>query len=284
MLDFTCCYCLKRGPEVEPAIAHIFPDAMGGVSYTRKTVCGACNAQTNQSFEQTEIQKFSFFQGIWGIRSRRKKLKGIPASVDFGGKLFNLYLDERGLPKIPLVLNEKDAAGKKQYSILGPVPKVNEKQKEIEAKIPNIKWTEKELKEGSLPQANIEIASDLGRQSLRRLAAKVAYERWAQLRTSNLLDDSQYNDIRNFILNGSEPNPICGLLFDHRLLSDVLKFPIGQHAVVIIGNPQSPKLGAFIAFYGLWASLKTPDNQSIICDTSNPRRIAHVDTQPTQFF
>jgi hypothetical protein len=32
------------------------------------------------------------------------------------------------------------------------------------------------------------------------------------------------------------------------------------------------------------ASLKPPDNWCSICDTSSPRRIAHVDTQPTQFF
>lgn len=29
---------------------------------------------------------------------------------------------------------------------------------------------------------------------------------------------------------------------------------------------------------------KTPDNLSIICDTSSPRRMARVDTQPIQFF
>ena len=32
-----------------------------------------------------------------------------------------------------------------------------------------------------------------------------------------------------------------------------------------------------------WASLKTPDNLRIICDTASPRRNAHVDTPPTQF-
>ena len=32
------------------------------------------------------------------------------------------------------------------------------------------------------------------------------------------------------------------------------------------------------------ASLKTPDNLCGICDTTDLRRIAHVATQPTQFF
>src|SRR3989304_5838302 len=123
-----------------------------------------------------------FFQSMFGIKSRRGKVRGVPAKVEYEGKSFNIALDGKGMPKVPLILSEKDGSGKKVYSILGPAPLVEEKQKEIEAKNPSMSWKEKDLTNGPLPEAVIEIASDIARKSLRRLAAKVAYERGGQLR------------------------------------------------------------------------------------------------------
>ena len=259
-LMFTCIYCLKTEPIVSPSEAHIFPDAMGGVKSTRNTVCKNCNHKINRRFEQVEVAKFSFFQSIWGIKSRRGKIKGVPANVEYEGKRFKLSLDEEGLPKTPLVLREKDSKGKKYYSIIGPAPLVEEKQKEIENKIKPISWSEKDLTGIDLPESVIEIASDMARKSLRRLAAKVVYERWGQLRSSVVLDDAQYNNIRNFILKGEEPIVLCGILSDNRLLNGMLNFPTGYHAVVINAHPKSNVLGAFVTFYSLfyfWVILST---------------------------
>jgi len=199
---FTCIYCLKNEPVVTPSEAHIFPDAMGGVESTPSTVCKECNHQINQNFEQAEVARFSFFQSMFGIKSRRGKVRGVPAKVEYEGKSFNIALDGKGMPKVPLILSEKDGSGKKVYSILGPAPLVAEKQKEIEAKNPSMSWKEKDLTNGPLPEAVIEIASDIARKSLRRLAAKVAYERWGQLRGAAVLTLMRQNARR---LTSSEP-------------------------------------------------------------------------------
>ena len=156
------------------------------------------------------------------------------------------------MPKTPLVFCEKDSNGVSHYNIIGPPHLVEEKQKEIENKIQGIRWREKELNRGQLPESVIEIASDIRRPTLRRLATKVAFERWGQLRNSYILNDQQYDSIRNFVLNGDEPVIICGNLFDRNLLDSMLNFPTGLHAVVINAHPRSNILGAFVAFYSLF--------------------------------
>ena len=257
---FTCIYCLKNEPVVSPSEAHIFPDAMGGVNASQNIVCKDCNDKTNQYFEQTEVEKFSFFQNIWGIKSRRGKIKAVRATVKYEGKSFNISLDGRCVPKTPLIFVKKDNTGKKFYEIIGHASKVKKKQKEIEAKNSSISWNEEDLKNIPLPEADIEIASDLTRRSLRRLAAKVAYERWGQLRGAMILDDTQYSNVRDFILTGAESEVCCGLLSDHSLLNGMLNFPVGHHGVMIIAHPKSQVLGSFVTFYSLfyfWVILST---------------------------
>lgn len=257
---FTCIYCLKNEPHVVPSEAHIFPDGMGGVSFVRDKVCKDCNHKINRSFEQKEVEKFSFFQSIWGIKGRRGKIRKVPAIINFEGKRTKISLDERGIPKSPLVLIRKDDQGKKFYDLIGPSSLVEKKKKEIESKNPQISWKEKDLTNTSLPNKVVEVARDISRNSLRRLVTKVAYDRWGQLRDASLLSDDQYNDVRNFILNGAESHILCGILNDHYLLNGLLNFPVSHHAVVTIAHPQSRVLGSFVTFYGLfyfWVMLST---------------------------
>jgi len=257
---FTCIYCQKTESDVSPSEAHIFPDAMGGVTYTPDTVCKDCNQKINKEFEQSEIRKFSFFQSLWGIKSRKGKVQGVPAKIKFQGKTFNISLDENGRPKTPLVFCGKDAMGKKFYNIIGLAHMVDQKRNEVMAKNPSMIWEDKDFTNIPQPESVIEIARDVGRKSLRRLAAKVAYERWAQSRGSLLLSDTQYNEIRNFILNGTESRVLCGNLCDLKLLNGMLNFSVGHHAVVAVGHPKSRILGFFVTFYSLfyfWVLLST---------------------------
>jgi len=257
---FTCIYCLKSEPIVSSSEAHIFPDAMGGVISSNDTVCKKCNNKINRLFEQEEVDKFSFFQSIWGIKSRRGKIKGVRASVGYKGKNFSVSLDEHGSPKTPLIIVNKNAQGKKFYDILGPAPLVQEKQNEIDSKNPKIEWKEKDLRNIPPPESIIEIASNLKRKSLRRLAAKVAYERWGQLRNPVLLHDKQYERVREFILTGKETNPCCGIIIDRNIIEKMLNFQVGHHGVFVFAHPKSRILGSFVSFYGLfyfWVILST---------------------------
>jgi hypothetical protein len=249
---FSCIYCFQSEPTVKPSETHVFPDAMGGVSSSNNTVCGDCNTKTNRSFEQFEVEKFAFFQSIWGITNRRGNVAGVKATVTHGGKTTNVSLDERGIPKSPLVVKTTDAQGKNFYDVCGPEPLVHKKQQEIEKRIPDIHWTEKEITDAALPQSVIEIASDLGRSTLRRLAAKVAYERWGQLRDPGLLNDRQFEELRSFIMAGEEATRLCGIITDRKITDRMLRLPVGYHAVFIFAHPTSSVLGSFVVFYGLF--------------------------------
>jgi hypothetical protein len=249
---FTCIYCQKSEPDVSPSEAHIFPDAMGGITHTLDTVCKACNQRTTKKFEQYEIREFASFQSIWKIKGRKGKVQGVSATVEFEGETFKLSLDENGLPKTPIVKARKDAMGQKSYYIYGPPDIVDKKKKEIMVKNPSMRWNDVDLTNSPRPELKFPFALDIGRKSLRRLAAKVAYERWAQLRGSRTLSEAQYEDIRNFILTGAEPPTLCGNLCDSHLLNGMLNFPIRHHAIVIIAHPYSRVLGSFVTFYGLF--------------------------------
>lgn len=161
-------------------------------------------------------------------------------------------MDETGESKTAIVDVEKDKNGRKAYSVIGPAPRTEAKRQEISKKGPSIQWHERDLGGIPPPESVVEFDANLARVSLRRLAAKVAFERWAQMRGSTVLSDHQYNTIRDFILTGDEHELRCGVLADFHLLNGILNFPIGNHAVVIVGHPQNRLLGAFIAFYSLF--------------------------------
>ena len=95
---------------------------------------------------------------------------------------------------------------------------------------------------------------------MRRLAAKIAFERFAQLRGTASLDHSGFGTVREFALIGNERESCCGVLSDPRLLSGPLNFPLPHHAVVIIEHPDDYILGAFVSFFALfyyWVVLST---------------------------
>jgi hypothetical protein len=63
-----------------------------------------------------------------------------------------MSLDDRGVPKIPLIIVNTDLQGKKFYEILGPSPLVEKKQKEIKARNPKIGWQEKDARNVPPPE------------------------------------------------------------------------------------------------------------------------------------
>jgi hypothetical protein len=66
---FTCIYCQRCDPAVRPSRAHIFPDALGGITFSEDIVCEGCNREISRAFEEIEIRKFAFFRSIRGIRN-----------------------------------------------------------------------------------------------------------------------------------------------------------------------------------------------------------------------
>lgn len=256
---FTCIYCLKSFPIVTPSEAHIFPDAMGGETSVSDTVCLGCNGWINREIEMPALPTFALFRSLLGIRGRRNDIVRVRATIRFAGQEVEAFLNEVGQPDIIIHVGA-DAAGRKTYSLFGPADTVEAKRQEIAWKYPSLKWKEQDLLSTAPPESLIEFKVDLAGSGLRRLAAKIGFERFAQLRTATFVADKEFNRIRQFILTGNEQTSCCGVLSDRRLLEGSLTFPVPNHAVVIVAHPYDSILGAFVSLYGIfywWVLLST---------------------------
>lgn len=254
---FQCIYCHKSEPEVKSSESHIFPDAMGGATSSSETVCHNCNNLISGAFEQREIENFRLFQFMWGVKSRkrhgkRRKSAGIDGTIICDGREYKTSIDDNRLPQYAPISFEGDNKGDRNIHLLGPPELTDKKKKEIQKKLPEKEWFEGDLKNPEETLLQFIVKMDLDRPTVRRLAAKIAFEYWASIRNSELLIDNQYNTIREFILNGVENEVRCGVLSDPRLLKIISVFPPGSHFVALFAKPNSPILGAFISFYGLF--------------------------------
>lgn len=240
--------------------AHCFPDAMGGVSFTTDKVCEACNNQINGDVESHVIRRLAFFRSIWGIESRRGNIPRVQAILKFEGQEGAVVLDNNGQPAGTIVAKNLSDSGSVQFSVVGPAEKVEVKKNEIQEKFPNMQWAESEMDASHPPESMVQIELDLTGNQFRRLAAKVAFERFSQIRPAAILRGEEFNHVREFIRSGKETYLCSGLLSDLRLLEGSLDFQLPNHGVVIIGHPADQILGGFVIFYGLfpyWVVLST---------------------------
>jgi hypothetical protein len=250
---FECIYCPEgTSHDSAPSEAHCFPDAMGGVSSTKDKVCRACNNQINNDVENYVIQRLEFFQSIWGIESRRGNIPRVQAILKFGGRGGGVSLDRNGQSTGAIVTKNLSDSGAVRFSVVGPADKVEVKKGEIQEKFPKMQWVEQKMDVSHTPESMVKIELDLTGNQFRRLAAKVAFERFSQIRSRTILQGEEFDHIRAFIRDGKETYLCCGLLSDLRLLNGSLNFPIPNHGVVLIAHPNDKILGAFVTFYGLF--------------------------------
>jgi len=96
---------------------------------------------------------------------------------------------------------------------------------------------------------------------MRRLAAKVALEPWAQMRGAEYVRDNQFDVVREFVRDGTETRPArCEMISDSAFVTRGFNFAIPKHAVYVNGHPITRTLGAVVAFFGLfyyWVILST---------------------------
>jgi hypothetical protein len=228
---------------------------------------------------------------VWGITGRRKSSPRLRATVSFAGhQAHNVRLNTRGEPDGVIVRTPIDATGKKSYLLVGRGRQLEAKRQEIAQTHPIIQWEELDPQRTARLESRLEFDGDLTRSSLRRLAAKVAFEWLAAHRGRALLVDREFDPVRTFVLTGHEAELCCGVLSDMRLLQGPLNFPLPYHAVAIIAHPADHVLGAFVTFYSLfyywvilsrrhhalwpWDDLLLEHPQ--VRDTENPHLRQHV--------
>jgi len=260
--QFICIYCLKSEPEVDRSDAHIFPAGIGGAHSSREIVCKNCNGLTNRTIENPVIEKSAFFRSVWGIKGQHGHLPRVNATVKFADIEQRVKLDDNGELTAPIVITDVDKNGMKEYRVIGFGEKGKEQAADMRQGIsttyPYVAWEEAHHTETPLTEFVIEFM-ELGGITLRRLAAKVAFERWAEKRASLIANDGQYAQIRDFVLTGN--HDFCsGLLPEPPPLTGLNDLPVGIHAGAIVHHVKSRILGAFVVFFGLfyyWVLIST---------------------------
>ncbi len=257
MQPFTCIYCKESRPAVAASEAHVFPHALGGSQRTTDTVCGACNQLVNREVENPALPIFRVFRSMHGVRGRRG-VPGVPATAIIEGYRAPVNLGELGRPREAVVRIETDERGNKRYVVYGTDEMIRTKFEEISRKHPELVWNE------GREDVTVEIVAegplDLTGAAFRRLAAKIAFERFAQLRGSAVATGNDFDSIRHFILTGAQNSPCCGVCADSRLLNGSLNIPVPCHAVALVAHPADRVLGGFVIFFGLflyWAILSS---------------------------
>jgi hypothetical protein len=251
MAGFVCIYCRQRAPAVAPSEAHIFPYVLGGSVATRDTVCRDCNQSVNKVVEMPALASVLALQSLFGIRGRRDQIRRVQGVLKTtGGEETTVWLNERGELTDAVVIERTDDAGKRQFSILGPSILVEAKMKEIAEANPDLRWEEKPLHEE--PKVDVVFASSETLDLLRRLAAKVALERFAQLRSAEFVVTFEYDHVRTFILDGNDQDRCAGILADPQIAVLLKPFNPPHHVVYVMAHPGTRILGAFVIFYGLF--------------------------------
>jgi len=244
----NCIYCCRA--DVHGSLAHILPEALGGVTATRTTVCGACNSHVNSRVENPVLPGFAYFRSAWGIQGRRKRPVRVRATIRTGAHEIQGWLNERGEPHDVFVQRREGSDGRTEFSIFGEPDAVEARFAEIARTHPSLRW--ERLDNAAELQVIVPFELDLAGPTLRRLAAKVALERCAQRWGAEYVRGAEFDDVRRFVLDGTERQPLCGLIADTDFLRGSFNFALPRHAAYLNAHPRTPLLGAVVAFFGLF--------------------------------
>ncbi|HDH12256.1 MAG TPA: hypothetical protein ENG83_08715 [Nitrospirae bacterium] len=82
------------------------------------------------------------------------------------------------------------------------------------------------------------------------MAAKIAFERFCQMRSSTSLDDSCYDGIREFVLTGNTGSIFSNLFFDDKVMNCNFNIPFPWHGIFLMQKGYS--LISVVTLFGLF--------------------------------
>ncbi|MDB4982114.1 MAG: hypothetical protein JWM82_2866 [Myxococcales bacterium] len=256
--SLMCAY--HRALSSDFAEAHVFPNALGGVTSSDRTLCKACNHEVNSRVENPSLDFFSFYRSAWRIGSRRQKIPPVAGEVRFAdGRSFPVTLGPDGEVRRAIVQAEKMSDGRRSYFVVGTPERIARERAQIDSRRPGLRWEGGEVDHPCAILVDLDMDAD--KPLLRRLAAKVAFERACMLRGGDFMAGPEFDAVRAFILEGVEPRMVCGLIGDEAAYRDPgpVSFGLGRHAVIV--TTQQNVFGAVVVFFGLfyyWVTLARP--------------------------
>lgn len=240
---FVCIYCKKSQPEVEPAASHIFPESLGhGKEYPN--VCKTCNGRINQEVEIPVKDGLRELRAFLGIRAKGRKSPRVKVDFSVMGHTKSVWVRDIFGPPDREMKFEKG----KQTLLVGPPHRFETAKKTIDQRR-TMEWESEGVGVSATQGFTIDL-SVLREKCALRLAAKIALETYASLRTLAVILDSEFDDIRNFVLCGQADEPLAFILVD-QVVREGLRVPFPCHAVYIDGRCGSRFLVGVVGLFGL---------------------------------
>lgn len=246
--QFICIYCKKSTPEVEPTLSHVIPDFLGGALELKDAVCKTCNNKINGDVEEPIKKPFAYLRSGLDLQGRRRRDIKVPAKVKILGVELetNLNSDIR----IPPFEYQK-SNGERGLVIVGENEYVENEKKKIDSN-QRKKWAWEELEGTPHPEIFIEVLpfNVLLSNKGQRLAAKIAFERFCQLRSPSSLLESCYDQIREFIFADNAQSIFSNLFFDDKVMNRNFNIPFPWHGIFLMQREY--KLISIVTLFGLF--------------------------------
>lgn len=250
----ACIYC---GREEAASISHIIPESLGNNTTLNDGVCDECNVGINRDVEEPIIRSLavlrSFFQ-LEGKRGERTRLR-IEARYGSGTYVFSASSATEVLSRAFVFRDFTDPNG-----LARRIAFVSFNQAAIEDHQKRYAPRHLDAPLSQIPNENLRglefwVDFDFGvfaDARCLRMIAKIAFEWWCRDRSPEFVTTYEYNDIRNYIRHGAEPDyPIVSVI-DNAVVDGYFGvIPFGAHLLYRHSDRGMGSLVMAISLFGL---------------------------------
>lgn len=227
-----CIYC---GRDEAASISHIIPESLGNNTTLNQGVCLECNVGINRDVEEPIIRSLavlrSFFQ-LEGKRGDHTRLR-IEARYGTGKHIFSACSASEMLSRAFVFQDFTDPNG-----VARKIAFVSFNRVTIEAHRDRYASRHVDTPLNEIPNENLQglefwVDFDFGVFSdprCLRMIAKIAFEWWCRERSPEFVSTDEYNDIRNYVRHGAEPDyPIVSVIDNAAVDGYLGAIPFGVH-------------------------------------------------------
>ena len=228
-----CIYCKSPINNSSKSRSDIIPVFFGDGLILDNSVCKTCNNEFNSQVEQTLKSEFQFIRSGLNLKGRRKNPPKVIGKIEINSLnkvMNNVEIDSirDGIPPF----KHKEPDGNEYYVVIGNNDYLEAKKAEICKKRHNVDW--KEIDKSNIDFVVKILPTDVMLGPLgRRLAAKMAFERLCQKKSSSAVLDSIFDNARNYIMHGTCDKIVSTMIYNERVMNqNVFRFPM--HHIIIL--------------------------------------------------
>ena len=246
-----CIYCKALIDNSSNSRSDIIPDFLGDGLILDNCVCKTCNNEFNSQVEQTLKNKFHFIRSGLNLKGRRGKPLKVIGKIEINSlnKVMNVDVDSirDGIPPF----KHEGPDGNEYYVVIGNNGYLEAKKAEISKKKNNLDW--KEIDKSNIDFVVKILPTDVMLGPLgRRIAAKMAFERLCQKKSSSAVLDGIFDNVRNYIMHGKCNKIVSTMIYNKRIMDqNVFRFPM-HHTIILTHDIKNHRCVGIVSIFGLY--------------------------------